>query len=257
MIGDDEELASGGDDEADNEETNEGNEGQEGSDESDLSPEQHGEGEGPEQDAGAKRQSEGQEVLKPSRGENRFQTIANRAKAAEERAERLEREFAQFRQSNNSVSDEVKRQQEAARYALLTPEEQMREDIRKAGEQHNRELNQIKLQLQEQEDINKFNALITNSKGRFDRFKPEVEKQVQEARSRGANFPREMVLDYLVGKELREKGISAASKQAATGQKKIASQKVNPSNSRGDVNSRSRTPNEQAARRQRLENIDI
>ena len=37
-----------------------------------------------------------------------------------------------------------------------------------------------------------------------------------------------MVLDNLVGKELREKGISAASKQAATGQKKIASQKVTP-----------------------------
>jgi hypothetical protein len=236
-----------------NEEVNDEGEAQgDGGEEADLSAQQHGEGEGDGQGARAQ-----QKEVK-SRGENRFQTIANRAKAAEERATRLEQEFAQFRQQNGSQDEAVRRQREAERYALLSPEEQMREDIRRADERNTQQLRQIQFQLQEQQDINNFNTIVNGSNGRFNKYKEAVENQVKLLRAQGSTIPRELVLDYMIGKEVREKGLGAASRQAASGKAKIASQKTSPSNNRGDVNNRSRQPaNEQAARRQRLEGLDI
>jgi hypothetical protein len=247
------------DDEVENEEIDdaEGEDGSEGGDdkEGDLSAEHR---ETDRKDDGA---AEGREerAVKSNRGENRFQTIANRAKAAEDRAERLEKEFQELRQRTQQDNGRQAQEEARQRRAIMTPEELMRDDLRLATEQNNSQLRAMEMRLYEQSDKQTFDATVRDSGGRFVKYVSEVEKLVKENRQQGGNLARDAVLNYLIGKDVRERGGQAKTKQAAKGQSKIDSQRVRPSNSRGDQGSdnRPRGGGEQAARERRLTNLNI
>jgi hypothetical protein len=259
MPGPEDEIDNVDDAEVENEEIDdaEGEDGSEGGDdkESDLSAE-HGETD--RKDDGDQEGRQERQV-KSNRGENRFQTIANRAKAAEDRAERLEREFEQLRQRTQQDNGKQAQEEARQRRALMTPEELVRDDLRLAMEQNNAQLRAMEMRLAEREDKNSFDAVIRESGTRFSKFLPDVDKLIKENRQNGGNISRLTVLDYVIGKEVRERGGQAKAKQVAKGQAKIDSQRVRASNSRGDQGSdnRPRGGGEQAARERRLANLNI
>lgn len=219
----------------------------------DLSAEQHST---EEDDAAQTRQEGQQERQVRNRGENRFQTLANRTREAEERALRAERAVEELRRNNQTVSQQEQERQERERYALMTPDEQIRYDLRRAEERSQNAFRQMQLQMHEQNDFNNFNSIIQRNP-RLEKYKDEVLRTAQGLRTQGNYVPREMILDYLIGKEVREKGLQAAGKQAQRGKQRIASQTVRPNSSRSDVNTRTRQLDDRTARVNRLSNIEI
>jgi hypothetical protein len=207
------------------------------------------------------------EVRQRSRGENRYQALSNRARDAEEKAGRLERELNEFRQSSqrNNGADlsrqrEEKRQQELARAA---------EHDRANGtgnywqlqRQFDREdmdarLAQIEARSLESNDRVQFEAMANARPDIFTaKFRDQIEqRRSQEYRETGVTFPRSTVAKFLLGDMALERGAAAKTRQQNRADQSRQRETVRtPRNTpRGDVPRTRTTSNDQTARADRL-----
>lgn len=231
----------------------EGNEGprdgQDVSEETDLSAEQpdgeidDGEPEGDEEAVDAK----------PSRAETRFQRLANEAKAAREEAAAARRETEELRRGQQSARQQQETQeQEAARLALMTPDERVEYKLDKAERRHQQQLQMLSFQQEDRADKMEFAAKAA-SNSVYAKYKDEVESRLTDLRAKGQNVSREALLKFVIGEQALNGAGSKKPAQAA--KKRVDAQRVNPGSSRGDTAS-SRGRGEPSLEK-RLENVPI
>jgi hypothetical protein len=107
--------------------------------------------------------------------------------------------------------------------------------------------------LADQNDKSQFSALAA-SNPLLKRVADKVETELRGIRAQGQNIEREKLADYLIGKEIREKGVAALKSQKVDGQRRIQQQRVRPEGGRSDQNA-SRDDRQRAQRMARLENV--
>ena len=173
------------------------------------------------------------EAAKPSRGESRFQRLANTAKEAREEAATARRELQEFKASQRQAVQQETPEQEAQRLALMTPEERLEFKLDKSERRNQQNMQAMAFQMQDGTDKSAFTALCTSDQTAA-RYRDRVEAKLAEIRSQGQNVNREALLDFLVGQDVRKKGGAARDRQAKDGERRIQRQKVAPGNNRGD-----------------------
>lgn len=202
----------------------EGDEGQEpGTEEGEGSVDDGEEGEGGE-DAGQP----------SSRGQNRFQKLSRTAQEANERAAKVERELADLRAQTQARAQQEDPAAEAARMALMSPEERTDYRLNQAEQRNQQNINALRFQTQDQIDKAGFDA-----KAQYDplvkKHAPEVEKRLTAMRQNGMNAPRDAVLTYVLGEIVRTQGTKKTAEQKGKGQENIRRQETTVTNNKGDT----------------------
>jgi hypothetical protein len=181
----------------------------------------------------------------PSRGERRFQVLtselANEKRQREDMARRLDAILAQQRQPVQETPEA-----RAQRHALMTPEERMREDLQNASVTHQTEMRLLRFQMQDNSDKTAFEAKAAVDP-LYSKWKPEVERELLALRQQGQNVDREKLMDYLIGKSIREGRKVEVAAQRRAAQQRVQRQSVRPTNSGSDV---------QASRRERGNSLE-
>lgn len=224
----------GDEDEIDGVEAGTEGQGTEGADpaggqpEADLSPElADQEGDDGEQEVAA-------ETARPSRGEARFQRLANETKAAREEAAEARREAAELRRERAQQSNQVNEQQQREMLALMTPDERADWKISQFERRQTHERQQERMQTQALLDKTAFDAKATIDPV-YGKFKDEVETRFQEQMRQGRPVEREILLKLLLG----ERALSGARNPKAKKQAsdRVASQRVSSGSGKGDAGS--------------------
>lgn len=170
----------------------------------------------------------------PSRANARIQRQQEEVKrerelriAAEVRAKAIEDRLA---------AEDARRteQQERELFQNMTPDEQAFYRLNKQVEQTNAKLQQMESMTRDAADRAAFSAKASVNKT-YARLQDTVEDKLSEIRRAGGDIAREAILKFLVGEEVIGKSGSAATKQRAEGQRKIAAAKGRPVNGRGDT----------------------
>lgn len=214
-----------------------------------------------EQDEG---QTDGEETVeevvadagkKPSRGESRFQKLANAAKEATERAARIDREFQEFKAEQSRRAAVVeKKEPTAEEMALWSTEQIIDYKLQKATGQFSQNLQQLQWNTQEANDKAAFERLQL-SDPRAKKYAAEVETRLANIRKQGQNVDRESLLKFIIGEKVFTGGAKAARTQKKQGEDQIRRQKTNPPAGQSDVRGGRTQETEAEARRKRLENV--
>lgn len=171
----------------------------------------------------------------PTRGQNRFQRLANEARTAREEAADLRRRLDTFEaQQRQRQAPAENPADEAARLALMSPEERINYRLDQAERRNQQATAQMQFQLQENADRSGFAALCA-SDPLAARLASKVEAKLSEIRAQGQNVSREALLDFLIGQEVRQKQTKAGAQQRRTAQQQVTRQQVRPGASRGDA----------------------
>lgn len=173
-----------------------------------------------------------------SRASERIQTLRAEAQAARERTALLERELQEERarrQQPQQQSQEESDDAFNARIAMLDAEQRMDAKLERATKRHQRELLISNMRSADLADRAAFQA-----KAAFDpyfkKYADEVERTLAEERRNGRDWPRETVLDFVIGRAARTN--PNRSKQKAAGQERIARQQARDDGGRGDISAR-------------------
>jgi len=194
---------------------------------------------------------------KPTRGAQRIAALAERTKAAEERAERVERQLAELTRTRN---EQLTEQQEAERLALMTPEERSDYKLEKARREFDQKLGMAHFQAQDQADKVAFSAKVSSNPV-FAKYELEVERRLAELRqgnpSKGIppqNIPRIEMLKWVIGdRALAQAGAGAKAK--AKGAARVAQQTVAPAGAKS--NAASQRGRQQDSPEKRLEGVPL
>ena len=193
----------------------------------------------PEGEEPAEEPEEAAEEPAPSRRENRVQALARRTREAEDRALRAETERDALKNTRSApqTNPEESRRVRDEKLALMDPQE--RRDFLRDEEM--KELKQSmalsRFQTQDMMDRTGFEAEIKGTA--LEKMKGEVERLYADALKAGNFVPRLSLLDYVIGKQAREKlkqpagkAIVAAKKAAAD---RVDSVKTKPMSGKSDT----------------------
>lgn len=219
------------------------------------------EGEGSAEGDGAEL-ADGQEVegepRRPTRGEQRFQTLSRSAKEATERAAKAEARAAEMEARLARLEQprqEQPRGKSPEELALMTPDELISYRLGESDKRFQSTLQQIQFATYEQGDKSAFEAMkASNPLAR--RVADKVETKLAEMRQQGQNVDRVRLAKFLIGEEVWEKNATAKAKQGADGQRRIQRQTTRPgSQQRSDTAPNRGKMSEAEAREKRLENM--
>lgn len=192
------------------------------------------------------------------RNDDRESAAEQRAADAERRATeavaRAEAIAAQFAQIQNRESPE----QEAARLATMTPEQQVEYRVNKALGNHERTVRDAQLNMALAADKASFDMLVATNK-QVARIAPEVERKHAELVAGARQNPnmmvpgREQVLKYMLGERALKMMREGASESDARRQR-VNQQRVRPGSPRSDVSANRRR---EQTLEQRLENVAL
>jgi hypothetical protein len=229
----------------------------------DLKDGEHEEGGGETDDASEQdeREADSEETAeevaakKPSRGEARFQKLANEAREAREHSARVEREFNEFKaeQSRRAATVE-KKEPTADEMALWSTEQVIDYKLQKATGAFTQNLQQLQWNTQEANDKAAFERQQL-SDSRAKKYAGEVETRLADLRKQGQNVSREALLKYIVGEKVMAGVSKATAKQKKDGEAQIRRQKTAPLGGASDVRGGRTQESEAEARRKRLENL--
>lgn len=219
----------------------EGDEGQEGNaDESD--------GDGQGEDGEATDQADGEEdeervaPRKQPRASDTVRESKRRAQEAETRADRLEREIAEIRATQNQQRgpspEEIRQHQaiEAERLSMMSPEERADYRVAQVEQRLRGEMHQTRLQLAEESDRSNFRALQSSSP-LARKYAADVEKVVAEQKRNGMIVNREVALKFVLGEKLFEKSSATTGKAKKDGARRIAAATGRPGRASGEASS--------------------
>lgn len=191
----------------------------------------------------------------PTRGENRFQTLRNEN-------QRLGSDLADTRRRLDELSRQMQQpqvqresaEQRAARFALMTPQEQMTETLREAEQRQAFREQTFQTQMLDATDRTAFQTKATVDPV-YAKWAPKVEGRLAELRARGTNVEREILLKYLIGEAALERRSSKEGKrEVVQAQRRVAAQRTRPANAASDTQAQRRGGQ---SLEQRLENVQI
>ena len=193
----------------------------------------------------------------PGRRERTVLEAKRRAKEAEERAERFERELAEVRQQISGRTSAEKEAEERARLELMGPDEKIEYYRRKDREEVNARLMQMEFRSWDATDRSRFESLCTRNDA-FAKVSKDVDTELARIRKNGQNTERETIALYLIGKAAVERAGRANGKQRRQGAERIEREKVRSPRGGSDVRAGAeRRGSEVDKRRQRLEDVLI
>lgn len=206
-------------------------------------------------DTGEEQEAGGQENLaQPTRGESRFQRLANENAELKRRLTDLERRPTGQQQQ---VQQEETDQQFNARVQLLPPDERMEARLERSQRQNQRYIAQVQMQAQDFADKAGYDAKAATD-ARFKRYEADVEAKRLELLNQGQIVPREVLLKFIIGEKiLANQGSKDVQRQRAQSSQRVQRQRVQPSGARSDVQGTRRGGSEADARRRRLEDQQI
>lgn len=187
------------------------------------------------------------------------QAAKRAAKAAQAEAEAARREAAELRAAQQGRQTEADRILEQERLALMPHDEKLTYLLNKQEERTRQQVGALEFRIADASDRSGFESLCVKNPA-FASVRDEVEEYLANARRNGSNPNRETVATYLIGKRALERANKGGrQKQVQRGQESIQRQQARPAGGRGDVPpaQQRRGGSEQAARRARLENLDI
>jgi hypothetical protein len=151
-----------------------------------------------------------------SRGERRFQRLANEAREAREEAARTRRDFDELsRRVSQQPQQQYDPRQEQEYLASLSTDQRVDYMLQRANQTHQQQLAQMQIAMADTNDKNEYTARCSTDK-RAARYKDEVERTLQQLRQQGMNPRRETIFYYLVGQKVANGKPSAAQAQGAT-----------------------------------------
>ena len=190
-----------------------------------------------------------------SRGERRFQRLANETREANTRAERLERELQDIRAERQRQTVQTQeREPSAEEMSLWSTDQIVQYRLDKATGKFNQTLQQMQFQNQESADKTSFHSLCA-SDSRAKKYADEVETRLLELRRQGQNAQREVILKYLLGEKLLQQSAKATSQQRKQGEQRIARQRGSNPPPRSDTRAGRQAETEAEKRARRLENV--
>ena len=135
-----------------------------------------------------------------SRGERRFQRLANEARQAREEAartraelDRLNQRFSQPQQPDPRAEQEY--------LSTLTTDERVNYLLHKSSQTHQSQMVQMQIAMADQNDRSEYATRCTTDK-RAERYKDDVERTLGQLRSQGMNPKRETIYFYLLGQKV-------------------------------------------------------
>jgi hypothetical protein len=235
-----------------------GDEGQEGDGPNDEPEEGQGsdapvgdEGEGDGE--GGTQESVRAEPRQVSRGESRFQKLANEAREAREEAARVSRELNELKQAQQR-EQQREREPSAEEMALWTPEQRSDYKLEKATRGFTAAMQQVQLQSADLADKSSFDMQCA-TQPLWKKYSGEVEKRLADLRKQGQSAPREAILKFILGEKLLTGGGKARTRQAQQGQRRIQRQQGADAPPRSDTGGGRRQLSEAEKRAKRLENV--
>ena len=203
------------------------------------------------------RTGETQPERQPSRRDARIQTLTEQIR---ERDQRLA-------ETNRRIDDLIRQQgqlarpqgetpeQRAARFALMTPQEQISETLRESEARHTAQMQQFQMQSLDVADRTAFQAKAAVDP-LYAKWGPKVEGRLAELRAKGNNVEREVLLKFLIGEAALERRTGKEGRrEVAQAQRRVAAQRTRPQNSGSDTQNQRRQQGTSLERR--LENIQI
>lgn len=189
------------------------------------------------------------------RSETRIRTLL-------EENRRKDTELADFRRRLDELTRQVAQpapqrespEQRAARFAVMTPQEQISESLRESEARWEQRMQGMQLQTAETADRTAFQTKCTVDP-LYAKWAPKVEGKLAELRTRGSNVEREVLLKFLIGEAALERRTSKEGKrevQAAA--QRVTAQRVRTGNSGSDTPAQRR---QNTSLERRLENVNI
>lgn len=220
------------------------------SEERDLAPEEGGEDDGilddllglePEEPEAeeAVEDERAEEAPQPTRSSRRVAALRTRLKDQEDENRRLrqdiERMMAQTRQPAASPPDPYRQaemaRQEQERLAMMQPHEVAAYTEQKLRNEFQQQMIRSQVETRDLVDRQMFETLKSRDK-LAERFSDQVEALLVQARNQGMNPTREILLNALVGQEVRHKSQRQTEQLRRRGARQIAAQTVQPGNGR-------------------------
>ena len=203
--------------------------------------------------AGEEGEEEGQQAPRRSRATERVLHFREEARAAQQRADDLQRQIAQLQEQVNSRQSSRTAEEEAQRLAMMTPEERVEHYLQIQRREHQSFVQQQQFQTADVNDRATFQSMVRGVP-EYEKLAPQVENELAAIRQQfGWNVPRQLVMAALIGIETM-KSRDQVGKARAQGQARIQKQKVRPAGGASDVQRRLKLdPNSPEARRARLE----
>jgi hypothetical protein len=190
-----------------------------------------------------------------SRAERRFQALANQAKAADERAAKMERELQEFRAERQRHQSQVQEKEPTQEeMSMWSTDQVVQYRLDKATSKFNQTLSQMQFQALEATDKSSYDSLCATD-ARAKKYSAEVEQKLTDLRMQGQNAPRAQVLRWLIGDKLLNQAPKDVEKQRKRGAENIVRQRGSQPAPRSDQTSTRGAKSEAEKRRQRLENI--
>lgn len=184
--------------------------------------------------------------VRPSRSRGRFERVASQL--AEERRQRAA-DKAEFDRRLGDISRQLSETQrtrtdieERERVALMAPEERISYEVGKVRAEVGQQLRQAQFLSATQGDQAAFRTR-TASDPIARKHERRVEELAAQQQASGQFLPREMILSYLVGEEVRQKAERERAKQARTGRGRVAAQTTRPAAARADTGTPARGGN--------------
>jgi hypothetical protein len=196
---------------------------------------------------------EAREERKGRSASERVRESVARAKAAEEKAERLQTELMEMlRGQRQAPAQQYESPQvRAERLSLMTPDEKIEFLLNEQKADFNMRLQQIALQQEISKDERQFNRLLAD-RPEFKKYADQVEKRFDDFVRKGNPQSRESLLKQILGDLVLTKGAAALKAAKARGEENVRRQQTRPSNARSNVSSNTGTRDPAAAAEARL-----
>ncbi len=173
-----------------------------------------------------------------------------RAQEAENRTRELERENAELRGFRAGASQQLPVDPQAAQRAeqewyqsleLMTPAEQARQIMNRGRQEFAQHFQALQFQSNDRLDKQAYDSQARINPI-FKKYAPEVERVLASERAAGRNPDREVILDVLYGREMRQRAERAAPAQRRAANGRAAAQQARPTGARSTVAPGSRRP---------------
>ena len=196
---------------------------------------------------------EAREERKGRSASERVRESVARAKAAEEKAERLQTELMEMLRGQRQAPAQQHEspQVRAERLSLMTPDEKIEFLLNEQKADFNMRLQQIALQQEISKDERQFNRLLAD-RPEFKKYADQVEKRFDDFVRKGNPQSRESLLKQILGDLVLTKGAAALKAAKARGEENVRRQQTRLSNARSNVSSNTGTRDPAAAAEARL-----
>lgn len=190
--------------------------------------EEEGEGDEEQVDAAPPRRA--------NRAQTRIQSLTQTVAQEKAERQRIERELQELRAEQRRAQQPQGESPEAraARRALMDPMEVMREDQRESEARMQALLQRQLAESRETNDRLAYQSVLRDAP-QLKKYDAEVEKVRLENQANGSFVPREVILDYVIGRAARTQAATKAPKARQEGQRRVQQQTVRPARAAGDT----------------------